>query len=492
MVLKRKFNFQARSFLIFVSLLWVVVIAQGFGIYNYTRNLRRDMLERQIDVFNTSLLNEYSRTHDIGTYLDNISNYYIDTPLEDLVVGVYDGRTGKLLDSSGRFELEMSTVDADGDGFVTGKDLNDMTANDIGLGKQDIFYYRTGFSNDSTLFVSTVLPYNITVSKALSTDSVFMWIFIILMLIVMTIVAYITTRHVSRNIKVLRDFVDRAANDRDFVTYNDFPDDELGQITSQVVRIYNARSAAVAAREHEHNMALHAIEERSKLKRQLTNNISHELKTPVGIIKGYLDTVIEEPSMDDNSRNHFLMKAQAQINRLCDLLNDLSTMTRLDESSSSVIIEPVDFREIVSGVVEEVEASGIIGNMKMKTALPYECIVMGNRSLLSAMLLNLIKNSVYYSRGTEITVKCVDTSDRFYSFVFYDDGVGVPPESLSHLFERFYRVDTGRARRNGGTGLGLPIVKSAVNAFGGTITVSNRETGGLQFTFTLRRPQESQ
>ncbi|MCM1450200.1 MAG: HAMP domain-containing histidine kinase [Clostridiales bacterium] len=490
MVLKRKFNFQIRLFLTFVSLLWIVVITIGILLCAHDRHSRRAVLEQQIDLFNSNLLREYDRSRDISTYLDDISQYFMDTPLGDLVVGVYDVRTGRLLDSSGNFELDMSGDLPYDDGLLTGLDLENMTTRDIGLNKKDVFYYRTGFSNDSTLFVSTVLPYNITVSDAMSTD-IFIWGILLLMLIVITLISYVVTLHVSRNIKLLRDFVDRAANDRDFVTYNDFPDDELGQITSQVVRIYNARSAAVAAREHEHNMALHAIEERSKLKRQLTNNISHELKTPVGIIKGYLDTVIEEPSMDENARNHFLIKAQVQVNRLCDLLNDLSTMTRLDESSSSVSIEPVDFREIVLGVIDEAETSGIIGNMHIKAALPYECIIMGNRSLLNSMLMNLVKNAVYYSRGTEINIKCVDTSERFYSFVFYDDGVGVPPESLSHLFERFYRVDTGRSRRNGGTGLGLPIVKSIVNAFGGTITVSNKETGGLQFTFTLRRPQNS-
>ena len=114
---------------------------------------------------------------------------------------------------------------------------------------------------------------------------------------------------------------------------------------------------------------------------------------------------------------------------------------------------------------------------------------MGNRGLLSAMLMNLIKNAVFYSRGTEIVIKCISTGEHSYTFIFYDDGVGVPAESLPHLFERFYRVDTGRSRRNGGTGLGLPIVKSTINALGGSITVANRETGGLQFTFTLRRPK---
>lgn len=489
MALKRKFNLQVRLFLTLVSLLWIVVITMGILLYSHERNSRREMLTQQLDVFNSVLLSHYSKGDDLEKYLDYMGGYFAGTPLDEMMVAVYDGRTGKYIDGSG-YKIDIpDAYDLNNDGVVTGSDMEKITVDSVVFDKDDFFYYRSYNSADSSLFVHTIMPYNVSVSHALTADA-FMWLIIFVMLISMTVIAYITTRHVSRNITLLRDFVTRAANDRDFITFNVFPDDELGDITRQVVHIYNARNAAVAAREHEHNMALHAIEERAKLKRQLTNNISHELKTPVGIVKGYIDTVLEEPEMDDNARNHFLTKAQAQVNRLCDLLADLSTMTRLEESSSSVAVEPLDFGELVSNTIEEVETSGMAGGMKLSMVMPFECIVMGNRSLLSAMLLNLIKNSTFYSRGTEMVIKCIDTSEHYYSFVFYDDGVGVPPESLSHLFERFYRVDTGRSRRTGGTGLGLPIVKSTISALGGSISVANRESGGLQFTFTLRRPKE--
>ena len=99
----------------------------------------------------------------------------------------------------------------------------------------------------------------------------------------------------------------------------------------------------------------------------------------------------------------------------------------------------------------------------------------------------LIKNAANYSGGTEIGFRLVSESDRFYVFSFYDNGKGVGEEHLAHLFERFYRVDTGRSRQKGGTGLGLPIVKSTVLSLGGTISVHNRSTGGLEFIFTIPR-----
>jgi len=489
MVLRKRFNLQARLFLTLVSLLWVVFISMGVLWYNHERHARRETLTRQIDFFNSVLLSHYSKGEGLEKYLDYMDGYFADTPLNDMMVAIFDPQTHKYIDGN-RYEFELPDIyDTNKDGIVNGVDMEGMTIDSIGFSPDSYFYYRSFLSADSSLLVHTILPYNVSVTQALAIDT-FMWIILFVTLMVVTVIAYLTTRHVSRNITLLRDFVTRAANDRDFVTFNEFPDDELGDITRQVVQIYNARSAAVAAREHEHNMALHAIEERAKLKRQLTNNISHELKTPVGIVKGYIDTVLDEPDMDNEARTHFLTKAQLQINRLCDLLADLSTMTRLEESSGVVSIEPLDFRELVSNTVEEVRTSGIAGKMKISMDMPSECVVLGNKTLLSAMLLNLVKNATSYSRGTEMVIKCVDKSDYFYSFVFYDDGVGVPAESLSHLFERFYRVDTGRSRRTGGTGLGLPIVKSTVNALGGSITVANRETGGLQLMFTLRRPKK--
>lgn len=490
MVLKRKFNLQSRIFIPLVTILWIVIIALGIVMYRHDVATRKEMYISQLDAFNNVLLRTYNDKQQVADYLDFIDEYFKDTPLDDVLIGVYDGTTGKYLDGKGFEFMPPSLVDQDHDGVINGNDLEAIVIDSVGYKPDDAFLYKSTYSHDSTLIVRTIMPSNVSISRAVSTD-MFLWVIIFGVLVCITVISYLMTRHITRNVRLLRDFVERAANDRDFVTYDKFPDDELGDISRKVIHIYNARSAAVAAREHEHNMALHAIEERAKLKRQLTNNISHELKTPVGIVKGYLDTVIEEKDMDDNARRHFLIKAQSQVNRLCDLLADLSTMTRLEESSSQVNIEPLNFSDLVASTIEDVEASGIAGDMRLTMAVPLDCVVMGNKALLSGMLHNLIKNAIFYSHGTEMVVKCTDVSDHYYSFVFYDDGVGVPPESLSHLFERFYRVDTGRSRRNGGTGLGLPIVKSTIIAMGGTITVSNRPAGGLQFTFTLPRPKDN-
>ena len=108
----------------------------------------------------------------------------------------------------------------------------------------------------------------------------------------------------------------------------------------------------------EHEVAMYAVEEKSRIKRQLTNNINHEIKTPVGVIRGYLDTVLSSPEMDDRTRTQFLLRAQSNVTRLCSLLSDVSTMTRLEEGGGNIPTVEVDFHDMLFGVENDGHALG--------------------------------------------------------------------------------------------------------------------------------------
>lgn len=487
MVLRKKFSYQIRLFVPMVVLLWVAIIALVYVQYRRERRYKEEVVKSDIALINNRIIDMYERNLDLSHFLDFIEKYYSTSVIRDLSVALYDARTHEYIDGKG-LRLPLTAVAVDGDQpIVRGNAINDMLPGDtIAVDNDKVFYSQIMYSSDSSLIVHTVMPYNETVSKAVAVDA-YVWVLVVVVMIIVSLIAYFSTRHVARNIRLLRDFADRAASDRNFVTYEVFPEDELGDISRQIVQIYNARSMAVLSREHEHNIALRATEERERLKRQLTNNISHELKTPVGIIKGYVDTILESPDMDTDSRNHFLEKTQQQVNRLCDLLNDLSAMTRLEEAGASIPTEEVDFYNLVFTIASDVEESGIAGNMSFAYDVPFDCSVRANRGLLSAAVLNLAKNAAAYSKGTEMGIRCIKSTDKYYTFEFFDNGVGVAAEHLPHLFERFFRVDSGRSRKTGGTGLGLSIVKSTINIFGGTIKVDNGPTGGLVFTFTLPR-----
>lgn len=289
---------------------------------------------------------------------------------------------------------------------------------------------------------------------------------------------------------LLHDFAKRAASDRDFIPMGDFPADEIGDISRQIVAIYNSRMQANVRREREHIIALKATEEKNQMKRMLTDNISHELKTPIGIIRAYVDMLLNQPDMPEKDRRHFLEKAQINVERLVTMLNDLSTMTRLEESNGNIPLKEIDFHSLIFNIADEITVSRLIGEMDFLYNIPLDCIILGNEGLLNSAVQNLIKNSVSYSQGTQMGIELIGRTEGYYTFAFYDNGVGVTEEHLPHLFDRFYRVDTGRSRKAGGTGLGLPIVKSCINTMGGSISVRMRRGGGLEFIFTLPRPKK--
>ncbi len=221
------------------------------------------------------------------------------------------------------------------------------------------------------------------------------------------------------------------------------------------------------------------------MKRQMSDNINHELKTPIGIIKGYVDTMIENPDMDEQTKHHFLTKTSQQVTRLTEMLNDISTITRLEEAGSSIPVEKIDFHDVVFTTANDVVESGLNGTMELEYDIPFDSYIKGNFNLLAEVLTNLTKNAVAYSGGSLMGIKMIAKNKHFYTFSFYDNGKGIDPEHLPHIFDRFYRVDSGRSRKKGGTGLGLPIVKNTIITLGGTISVRNRKGGGLEFIFTL-------
>lgn len=229
-------------------------------------------------------------------------------------------------------------------------------------------------------------------------------------------------------------------------------------------------------------------EEQARLKRQLTQNIAHELKTPVSSIQGYLETIISNPNIPQENVRVFLERSYAQSNRLTFLLRDISVLTRMDEALELVEKEQVNLSKIVENILNEVALGLEEKHITVVNKLPSEVILTGSSSLLYSIFRNLTDNAIAYAgNDIQITINCFREDEKFYYFSFSDTGVGVPEEHLNRLFERFYRVDKGRSRKLGGTGLGLAIVKNAVLFHGGTIFAKNMPKGGLEFVFTLKK-----
>lgn len=229
-------------------------------------------------------------------------------------------------------------------------------------------------------------------------------------------------------------------------------------------------------------------EEQVRLKRQLTQNIAHELKTPVSSIQGYLETIVSNENLPREKMEVFLERCYAQSNRLTRLLRDISVLTRMDEAANMIDMEKVDISVLVANIVNEVALELEEKHITVVNTLRPRIQLRGNYSLLYSIFRNLMDNAIAYA-GTHIriNISCFREDENFYYFSFADTGVGVAPEHLNRLFERFYRVDKGRSRKLGGTGLGLAIVKNAVLIHGGTISAKNNQGGGLEFVFTLAK-----
>ena len=229
-------------------------------------------------------------------------------------------------------------------------------------------------------------------------------------------------------------------------------------------------------------------EKSRKLKQQMSNNITHELRTPVSSIRGYIETILNCPGLTEERRMYFLSRAHAQVVRLTDLIRDVALITKVEEAPETMPLEEIDVHQVVEDIIEEMNSDEHQTQVKIDNLIPKDTHIKGNYSLVYSIFRNLFENSVRYAgEDTSICTECYNQDDKFCYFRCYDTGHGVAEEHLSRLFERFYRVSEGRTRDGGGTGLGLSIVRNAVNFHQGNITVRNRKEGGLEFLFTLKK-----
>jgi signal transduction histidine kinase len=291
----------------------------------------------------------------------------------------------------------------------------------------------------------------------------------------------------GKNIERLNRFAAKAEKGESFDDGEMFPNDELGSISNHIVQLYTQWQQTIKDRDIAHEAALHEEQEKIRIKRQLTNNINHELKTPVASMQVCLETLLSGINLSEEKRLELIERCYMNNERLRRLLSEASLITRMEDGSQLIDKESVVVNNIIDEIAGELEIMPEEERFGFHVDFDEPVIVGGNPSLIVSIFRNLTENAIAYSGGKNIYISLIENNENLCRIRFEDDGCGVDDKHLSRLFERFYRVDKGRSRQIGGTGLGLAIVKHAVQFHGGSIIVSNRPGGGLRFDFFLRK-----
>ena len=230
------------------------------------------------------------------------------------------------------------------------------------------------------------------------------------------------------------------------------------------------------------------VERRRILKQQMTSNIAHELRTPVTSIKGYLETILSADDIEPEKQKYFIERANIQIDRLSDLIRDISNITKIEEASPLYALDDVNLAILIKDVIENLQAKIDTAQAKVEVNVDRDTVIKGNKELLYSIFQNLLENSLKYAgEKVNVTINKYLEDENHVFFSFSDNGTGIDEQHQARVFERFYRIDQGRARKHGGTGLGLAIVKNAVQFHKGDISVKTRKGGGAEFLFSLAK-----
>ena len=478
MASRYKLPYHRRLFVMLLGFSWILVACFVAFQYHREKQYKVDMLDSNLQLYNAHLIDAIE--NDSIDFTASVNE--LQRPMENMrisIIGIdgtvsYDNTLDSLPAESHLDRPEIAQAIATGTGYTIRRHSRSTHTN--------YFYSATRKGN---IIVRSAVPYSMSLQEVLDADRSFLWFMLIVTLLI-SILGYFATRRIGRTITRLNQFAAQAESGAncDIVA---FPHDELGSISNHIIRLYARLQQTMVERDREHKKAMFEQEEKNRIKKQLTNNINHELKTPVASIKVCLETILAHRDLPADKHWQFVEQCYANTERLTNLLNDVAAITRMDDGVAGITKEPSDLADVIADVQSTVAEQVAKAQMQLHINVPQHMPINGNRTFLTSIFRNLIDNAIAYSGGTDITLEMVDETHDTYTFCVADNGVGIPDEHLERIFERFYRIDKGRSRRAGGTGLGLSIVRNAVQLHGGTIYAANRPDRGVKFIFTLAK-----
>ncbi len=460
---------------------WTIILCSiGFHFLR-EKEYKSELLSAQLQLYNRQLLETIEDGLPFEEFIETYSKPYEDLRVSVITLTgavIYDNMISIDSLDNHRQRHEIAEALKNGSGYHIGRQS-------VSDGRE---YFYSATKGDRVI-VRTAIPYSPSLKELLKADWDFLGLMIILSLVTSTL-AYFATRKLGKNIKRLTQFAAKAEKGEYFDEDELFPNDELGTISNHIVHLYTKLQQTIKDRDVAYEATMREEQEKIRIKRQLTNNINHELKTPVASIQVCLETLLSGINLSEEKRQGLIERCYINNERLRRLLSDVSLITRIEDGSQLIGKESVVINNIIEEIADELEIMPEEEKFTLHTDFPEQVVVEGNTSLIGSIFRNLTENAIAYSGGRNIYISLIENNDQMCKIRFEDDGCGVDDKQLPRLFERFYRVDKGRTRRMGGTGLGLAIVKHAVQFHGGTIIASNHPNGGLRFEFVLMKHSE--
>lgn len=304
-------------------------------------------------------------------------------------------------------------------------------------------------------------------------------VFIAVFLIGFSLFSFVIERFIYRKIKLIYKFIYQTKATKKEETYYKYllPKKNIDEVREDV-----------EAWAEEHQQEIEVLRQNEQFRKEFLQNLSHEFKTPVFAIQGYVDTLLQGALENPEVNKSFLEKAAKNIERLTNLINDLDEISKLERGELRLNKENFIIQDLVREIFESLSILTEPKNIKctIKKGCEFPLTVFADKEKIRLVLRNLIENSVKYGKDNEnIVASMYQTDGQHILIELSDNGIGINEKHLSRIFERFYRTDEGRRRDVTGSGLGLAICKHIIEAHGQSIHVRSTEGVGTTIGFTL-------
>jgi len=310
--------------------------------------------------------------------------------------------------------------------------------------------------------------------------------FAVLFIISYLLIRYFTERFIYRHIKLIYKFISqtKATKREEFYNKSLLPEKSLQEV-----------SAEVEAWAEQKREEIEVLKQNEQYRKEFLQNLSHELKTPIFAVQGYVDTLLSGAMHKEDIAKKFLLNTSRNIDRLVNLVDDLDEISKLESGQQELYKQNFVIQELVQDVYDSLSLKAAEKNIKcsIKKSSELPITVYADKEKIRMVLINLVSNAIKYGKQNgSIVFSVYKTHSNLVLAEISDDGFGIAEEHLTRIFERFYRTDLARSRKEGGSGLGLSICKHIIEAHGQTMHVRSRLDVGSTFGFTLDGRSDSE